>query len=90
MDIEGVAKSLASLVGERHGRITKVEGKPDATLPEGFTKCGAFSIIEPGHVKLSGEQGLVITTPVESFYSDQQGKLLIKTQNSIWMIELNA
>lgn len=70
-------------------KVTKVSGKPDATLQTGHTVTGTLGLLEEGKaLGVYGETGSVVTTAIEMLTWDGDKKAYCHTKNSLWRVEL--
>lgn len=69
-------------------RVTKVQGKPDATLPEGYSSTGYLEVdlVEGAPIYVWGDLG-VRTTPIKLVTYDGEHTGYAHTINSMWRIE---
>jgi hypothetical protein len=69
-------------------RVTKVSGKPDAALPEGYSATGRLGqdLVEGATIDLWGNLG-VRTTPAVLVTYDGENTGYAHTKNSMWRVE---
>lgn len=80
-------EELAKLIEGKWGKLTKMSGKPNATLPVGTNIRGRFSLYL-GFVRCEKPSGEFIATTMVKSWRVEDRALLVRTQNSEWKIEL--